>query len=80
MGTGLQEIFHALNCQATSTSGLQRNTNKVGSMIVQMVQDELRCTENSLLYFKHYILIFTEANTDSHHHRIHRSSQWTIPS
>ena len=42
MGTGLQEIFHALNCPAPSTSGLQRNANKVGPMIVQMVQDDLR--------------------------------------
>ena len=29
MGTGLQEIFHALNCPAPSVSGLQRNANKV---------------------------------------------------
>ena len=34
MGKGLQDIFHALNCPAPSTSGLQRNVNKVGPMIV----------------------------------------------
>ena len=55
MGTGLLELSHALIYQAPSTSGLQRNAIKVGSMIVQMVQDDLRCTENFLLYFKHLL-------------------------
>ena len=42
MGTGLQEIFQALNCPAPSASGLQHNANKVGPMIVQMVQEDLK--------------------------------------
>ena len=48
MSTGLQEIFHALNFPAPSTNGLQRNANKVGLMIVQMVRDDLR-RERTLL-------------------------------
>ena len=42
MGTGLQEIFHALNCPAPSSNCLQQNANKVGPMIVNMVQEDLR--------------------------------------
>lgn len=42
MGTGLQEIFHALNCPAPSANCLQQNANKVGPMIVEMVQEDLR--------------------------------------
>ena len=42
MSKGLQDIFQALNCPAPSTTGLQHNANKVGPMIVQMVQEDLK--------------------------------------